>query len=105
MDWTEASRLDFEPVDHDRFPALKMAWHVAEAGGTAGAVFNAANEEAVAAFLDRRIRFGKIWELVASALEAIETEPVNSLADVERADAAAREHVKDACKEGCHASQ
>ncbi|MDX1682815.1 MAG: 1-deoxy-D-xylulose-5-phosphate reductoisomerase, partial [Phycisphaeraceae bacterium] len=56
MDWSALRQLDFEPPDPERFPALRLAFEVIEAGGTAGAVFNAANEAAVAAFLDRKIK-------------------------------------------------
>ena len=94
MDWTAAQRLDFEPVDHDRFPAIALAYRVVATGGSWGAVFNAANEAAVAAFLGGRIPFGMITELVGETLEAIKPTPVNGLADVERADCAAREEVE-----------
>jgi 1-deoxy-D-xylulose-5-phosphate reductoisomerase len=93
MDWKSASRLDFEPVDHERFPALRLASQVVEAGGSAGAIFNGANEAAVAAFLDRRISFGMIAELVCDALAAIEPTPLDTIEDVYRADRAARDEV------------
>ncbi len=93
LDWSKLRRLDFEPPDHDRFRSLKLAYEVIEAGGTAGAVFNAANEAAVAAFLDRKIRFGRIVELVAEALSAIEPRPVESLETVMAADHEARQFV------------
>ncbi|MHC4996194.1 MAG: 1-deoxy-D-xylulose-5-phosphate reductoisomerase [Planctomycetota bacterium] len=64
LDWTTLGRLDFHQPDHERFPALGLAYRVIEAGGTAGAILNAANEQAVAAFLEHRIRFGRIVELV-----------------------------------------
>jgi len=90
MDWAALSRLDFEPPDPRRFPALGLAYRVIEAGGNAGAVFNAANEAAVAAFLERRVRFGRIVELVAEALDRVPVEAVNDLDDVVEADRAAR---------------
>ncbi len=93
LDWTTLSRLDFQPPDYDKFRALKLAYEVIEAGGTAGAVFNAANEAAVAAFLDRKIRFGRIAELVGEALSAMDTRPVDSLETVLEADRAARAFV------------
>ncbi len=93
MDWANACRLDFEPVDHERFPALGLAYQVIAADGTAGAVLNAANEAAVAAFLDRRIPFGMIAELVRETLAAIEPTPLEGLDDVRRADRAARDEV------------
>ena len=93
LDLTRLSRLDFEPPDAGRFPALRLAYGVIRAGGTAGATLNAANEAAVAAFLERRIRLGRIVELVADALEALPAEPVRELADVLGADRRAREYV------------
>lgn len=77
--WEDLSRLDFEPVDHDRFPALNLARRVIDAGGTAGAIFNAANEIAVNAFLNGTIRFGAISTLVARALEEVEIQPASTL--------------------------
>jgi 1-deoxy-D-xylulose-5-phosphate reductoisomerase len=97
MDWSALSRLDFEPPDFDRFPALGLAYDVIEAGGTSGAVFNAANETAVAAFLDGRIRFGRIVELAAEALAAIRVRPLQSLDDVLAADAEARAFTARRC--------
>ena len=93
MDWTTLSTLEFEQPDFARFGALKLAYQVIEAGGTAGAVFNAANEAAVSAFLERKIGFGRIMELVADALSAIEVRPVDSLDTALDADRQAREFV------------
>ncbi len=93
IDWQTLGSLDFEPVDHDRYPALGLAWRIIETGGTSGAIFNAANEVAVAAFLDRRICFGMITRLVERTMNAVETVPVTDLADIHRADQAARAEV------------
>jgi 1-deoxy-D-xylulose-5-phosphate reductoisomerase len=93
MDWRSALKLDFEPVDHERFPALGLAYRVIETGGSAGAVLNAANEAAVAAFLDRRIPFGMITRLVGETLDAIEPAPIDSLDEVRRAETGARQQV------------
>jgi 1-deoxy-D-xylulose-5-phosphate reductoisomerase len=93
MDWSKLSTLVFEQPDHDKFRSLRLAYEVIEAGGTAGAVFNAANEAAVCAFLERRIRFGRITELVAEALSAVETRPIDSLQTVLEADREARAFV------------
>jgi 1-deoxy-D-xylulose-5-phosphate reductoisomerase len=60
FDWTKACHLDFEPPDFDRFPALALGLEAAREGGTTGAVLNAANEAAVAAFLNREIAFTEI---------------------------------------------
>ncbi len=94
LDWSKLSTLEFEQPDHQRFPALKLAYDVIVAGGTAGAVFNAANEAAVAAFLERRVRFGRIVELVAEALSAIPIQPADSLETLLRADGEARRFVE-----------
>ncbi|MEE9441378.1 MAG: 1-deoxy-D-xylulose-5-phosphate reductoisomerase [candidate division Zixibacteria bacterium] len=65
---TEAGRLEFYEPDEEKFPALRLARNVAEAGGTAPAVLNAANEKAVAYFLDGRIGFVQITELIERIL-------------------------------------
>ncbi|WP_432797134.1 1-deoxy-D-xylulose-5-phosphate reductoisomerase [Poriferisphaera sp. WC338] len=93
MDWQDLSGLTFEQPDHERFGSLKLAYDVIEAGGTAGAIFNAANEAAVGAFLDRKIRFGQITELVTEALSATEIKPADSLETVMQADVDARAFV------------
>jgi len=64
----ETSRLSFEPPDFDRFPALRLGYEAARAGGAAGAVLNAANEAAVERFRAREIPFGMIAELCADVL-------------------------------------
>ncbi|MCC6675710.1 MAG: 1-deoxy-D-xylulose-5-phosphate reductoisomerase [Phycisphaerales bacterium] len=103
LDWASLSRLDFRTVDPDRYPALGLARRAITAGGTAGAVLNAANEAAVAAFLaqserepgPRPIPFGRIAELVADAMDAIPIAPLRSLADVLAADARARAFIRE----------
>ncbi|MEO1008764.1 MAG: 1-deoxy-D-xylulose-5-phosphate reductoisomerase [Planctomycetota bacterium] len=94
LDLAAIGRLDFEHPDEERFPALALARWVIDSGGTAGAIFNAANEAAVEAFLDHRIPFGRIGELTREACGAIPCTPVSSLSDVHAADVAAREHVR-----------
>jgi 1-deoxy-D-xylulose-5-phosphate reductoisomerase len=91
MDFTRALKLDFEPPDHERFPCLGLAWRALERGGTLPAVLNAANEEAVAAFLDGRLPFTGIPELIAEVMQAHPDTPVGALEDVLAADAWARE--------------
>ncbi len=98
MDWTTLSTLEFEQPDHDKFRSLKLAYRVIEAGGTSGAIFNAANEAAVAAFLDRKVSLGRIVELVAEALERIEPMPADSLESVLEADRQARAFVTERLK-------
>src|SRR5690606_16932688 len=65
IDWTRAQNWTFEPLDHEAFPAVRLACEVGEAGGTAPAVYNAANEEAVDAFLGGRLAFPAIVDTVA----------------------------------------
>lgn len=68
MDWTRPHTLTFEPLDETAFPAVALAREVGQAGGTAPGVFNAANEEAVAAFLAGRLRFPEIVDTVATVV-------------------------------------
>ena len=70
LDFSELARLEFEPPRRDVFPALDLARHAGETGGTLPAVFNAANEIAVAAFLEHRLSFPGIWKTVAAVLDA-----------------------------------
>jgi len=94
LDLTSALRLDFEPPDVERFPALRLGHEVAAAGGTAGAVLNAANEIAVEAFLGGLIPFGAIADTNRGVLERhLEDRAgavVRELPDVRAADAWAR---------------
>ncbi|KIP53412.1 1-deoxy-D-xylulose-5-phosphate reductoisomerase [Leucobacter komagatae] len=69
LDWTQATSWEFEPVDHEAFPALNLAKHVGEARGTYPAVFNAANEEAVDAFHDGKIPFTGIVDAVREVVD------------------------------------
>ena len=69
MDWTRPVTLAFEPLDAATFPMVDLAISAGRAGGTAPGVFNAANEEAVAAFLDHRLPFLGIADVVAAVLE------------------------------------
>jgi 1-deoxy-D-xylulose-5-phosphate reductoisomerase len=93
LDWSQAHRLEFEPPDEERFPALRLGHEVARAGGTAGAVLNAANEAAVAAFLDGRMRFVEIVPACRAALDAHEFDPHPTLERLLALDAWAREEV------------
>jgi 1-deoxy-D-xylulose-5-phosphate reductoisomerase len=85
--------LTFEPVRHADFPMLALGVNAGRAGGASPAVFNAANEVAVAHFLAGRLHFGQIAEQVAAALSALSTMPGDSLDALLAADAAARAHV------------
>lgn len=83
--------LSFEPPDVEAFPALRLSYAAGRAGGTAPAVLNAAKEEAVLAFLDRRLAFTDIAACVARVLDAHVPVPADSLEAVRAADAWARE--------------
>jgi 1-deoxy-D-xylulose-5-phosphate reductoisomerase len=82
--------LDFRPVDHARYPMLRLAQNAMQAGGTAPAIFNAANEVAVAAFLAGQVPFLAIPRIVDQTLARINTIEPNSLEDVLASDQAAR---------------
>jgi 1-deoxy-D-xylulose-5-phosphate reductoisomerase len=88
------SPLTFEPVRHDQFPAFALGVEAGRAGGSAPAVFNAANEAAVALFLEGSIRFGDIAAAIAGALESLGGLPGDTPDALLAADAAARRHVQ-----------
>jgi 1-deoxy-D-xylulose-5-phosphate reductoisomerase len=83
-------QLTFEAIRRDAFPTFDLGVAAGRRGGTAPAVFNAANEAAVAAFLAGRIPFGRIPELVDAALAAHVPEPADDLETIRAADRAAR---------------
>jgi 1-deoxy-D-xylulose-5-phosphate reductoisomerase len=86
----ELGQLTFEEPDVDAFPCLRLAREAGVAGGTAPCVLNAANEVAVAAFLDGQLSFTGIAEVIERSLADVPTEPVRHFSDLYRADAAAR---------------
>ena len=90
LDLLAQGRLDFEAPDLDAFPCLRLAGQAMAAGGTAPAVLNAANEEAVSAFLQGRIGFLDIPALVGEALAALAAAPAGSLEALLAADTDAR---------------
>jgi 1-deoxy-D-xylulose-5-phosphate reductoisomerase len=91
LDLAAVGRLDFEPVDLDAFPCLRLAGEAARAGGTAPCVLNAANEVAVYAFLDGRLRFLEIAEVIERTLGELGSEPVSSFESLYESDRLARE--------------
>ncbi|MFN2382814.1 MAG: 1-deoxy-D-xylulose-5-phosphate reductoisomerase, partial [Gemmatimonadota bacterium] len=95
-DWTALSGLTFEAPDAERFPALALARAAGEAGGTAPAVFNAANEVAVAAFLAGAIAFPAIPAICERVLAAHDVERAHSVAVLLAADQWARERAATA---------
>jgi 1-deoxy-D-xylulose-5-phosphate reductoisomerase len=94
LDFTQAMRLEFEPPDRASFPCLGLAYRALEEGGTAPAALNAANEEAVAAFLDGRTSFPGIASTLTAVLDAEPPREAASLEDVLDADRRAREHAR-----------
>jgi 1-deoxy-D-xylulose-5-phosphate reductoisomerase len=90
LDLLAHPKLEFEAPDTDAFPCLRLAWHAMEAGGTAPAVLNAANEVAVSAFLQGEIGFLSIPALVEASLAALPATPADSLEALLAADAQAR---------------
>jgi 1-deoxy-D-xylulose-5-phosphate reductoisomerase len=96
MDFTRRLELEFEPPDHERFPCLKLAYRALDAGGTAPAALNAANEEAVAAFLDGKAPFLAIPETIQEVLESEPRAPAATLEGVLEADRRARERARQA---------
>lgn len=90
LDLFSVARLDFEPPDRITFACLDLAYGALEAGGSAPIALNAANEEAVAAFLDGRLAFLAIPEVIENTLETAPSMPVDTLADVVDADLTAR---------------
>jgi len=94
FDPVKLSPMTFEPVDHLRFPALRLGISAGKAGGTAPAVFNGANECAVAAFLAGKIAFADIPRGISSALDSLGGMPAGTREQLLAADAAARSHVQ-----------
>ena len=94
LDFASLSDMSFEAITTrghpERFPGLKLAWEALEAPSGTTAVLNAANEVAVAAFLDKRIRFDQIYAVNVQTLEAVVPSPAESLAHLLALDAESR---------------
>ncbi len=93
IDWTQSHSLTFEPADFDRFPALALGFECARAGGSSGAVLNAANEAAVQSFLDGELHFTEIVPACRSILEAHDYEATPTLEQLIDLDQWARQEV------------
>ena len=91
LDLAGVSRLDFDAPDMERFPCLRLGFEAARAGGTAPTVLNAANEVAVAAFLDHGLRFTDIVRVVEETMSDISVGDVDNLDEVLEVDALARD--------------
>jgi 1-deoxy-D-xylulose-5-phosphate reductoisomerase len=94
LDLAATQPLSFEPVDHQTFPSIRMARQAMELGGTAPAAFSASNEVAVDAFLEGRIPFTRIWDLIAGVLNGHPVGPADTLEAVEAASRQARQSAK-----------
>ncbi|MGN6215705.1 MAG: 1-deoxy-D-xylulose-5-phosphate reductoisomerase [Solirubrobacterales bacterium] len=92
LDLATAGSLTFEEPDLETFPCLRLALEAGEAGGTMPTVLNAADEVAVAAFLEERIPFTAIPAVIERVMEIMYARPVNHFEDLFAADAEAREH-------------
>ncbi|MBS1786124.1 MAG: 1-deoxy-D-xylulose-5-phosphate reductoisomerase [Acidobacteria bacterium] len=93
------SKLEFFPPDTEKFPCVTLAYEALRAGGTMPAVLNAANEVAVAAFLDEKIKFGDIPKLIGAACKAHTFQPASNLNAVLAADKWSREWVTNHIKQ------
>jgi 1-deoxy-D-xylulose-5-phosphate reductoisomerase len=91
MDWATLGRLDFEPPDLEAFPCLRLAYDAGRAGGDVPATLNAANEVAVAAFLDGRIPWLGIADVLIETLEGHNGGDLETVEDVIEADRRGRE--------------
>jgi 1-deoxy-D-xylulose-5-phosphate reductoisomerase len=90
LDWSGLRRLDFEKPSMRRFPCLRLARLALEQGGAQPCALNAADEVAVAAFLERRLPFGGIAEVIESVLERMPSVQLRTVDDVLAADLEAR---------------
>ena len=90
LDLFAVQQLDFYPPDLERFPSLRLCYEAAAAGGTAPAILNAANEVAVAAFLQGRIGFTQIPRIVSRTLEQLPSQAVSDLEQLLAVDREAR---------------
>jgi 1-deoxy-D-xylulose-5-phosphate reductoisomerase len=101
LDLKTIGRLDFEAPDENRFPALRLAREALESGGPAPIVLNAANEVAVASFLEGAIRFTDITRVVHEALADADYSAPRSIGDVLEIDRSTRGRVQASMKETC----
>ena len=100
LDWTTVPRLDFSLPDRLKFPCIGLAYRAIEMGGTAPAVLNAADEVAVQEFLEEKIPFSLIPQIIKSTLDAHVIHSADSLDAILTADAWAREEARHHCQAG-----
>ena len=82
MDWSQPRVMEFYPPEPEKFPLLRMAYEAQRAGGSATCTLNAADEVAVESFLEERISFPGIWEVVAETLERVPTRTAASVEEI-----------------------
>jgi 1-deoxy-D-xylulose-5-phosphate reductoisomerase len=100
VDWSAGSSWDFLALDDEAFPAVQLAREVGQRGGTAPAVYNAANEEAVSAFVDGRLPFLGIVDTVAAVVAEHDASPADSVQDVLDAERWARARAGELVRSG-----
>ena len=98
LDLAKQGSLTFEAPDEKRFPALRLAREAGEQGGTLPGVFNAANEVAVEAFLEERVSFPRIWQMVESVMQAHQAEKNPGLEAIVAADQWARSKARESLR-------
>lgn len=91
LDLAKVGSMTFQKPDLENFPCLKMAYETGRVGGIMPCVMNAANEIAVSAFLNKKIRFVEIAEIVADSIQSFKAEPADSIEKLIQTDAHARE--------------
>jgi 1-deoxy-D-xylulose-5-phosphate reductoisomerase len=95
IDWTAAMTLDFQPPDMAKFKSLSLGFRALEEGGISPAVMNAANEVAVKAFLDGKIKFTRIYEIIEKVMDDIEAGEAGDLGSIYRANMWASDLAED----------
>jgi 1-deoxy-D-xylulose-5-phosphate reductoisomerase len=101
LDHSAPATWTFEPVDHETFPAIQLARHVGQRGGAAPAVYNAVNEEAVDAFVNGRLPFLRIVDLIANVVgEPDASAPLTTVADVQTVETWARARARELIERG-----
>jgi len=105
MDWKTARVWEFEPPDFDKFPLLRLAYQAQEAGGAATCILNAADEIAVEAFLEERLPFPGIAEVVSETLEKVPNRTPRSVEEVLEIDRQSRQAARNFVQEGVPAAR
>ena len=102
IDWSKSHSWNFSPIDHEKYPAIELAKRCGELGGGLPAVYNAANEVAVAAFLAQRVKFTAIIELVEQVVQSFGSNTpttIRDISDVSAIEQSARMKAEELIKE------